>query len=181
LRDGVTGNEPNATVPLCQVTRVCAGRSSCFSRLRGWCSAQPENKDLPPRRTCRKPLISHSRLTNRKTLSSSSIRSINLSLSTNLTLLTMPPRMTDRFCGPSMRLGMNQRRTFLGLQRTPPPNPRMMGYLVIQGLAVVLLVDVSFATALGHQTIMRKIAQSAGIWKEAPSFDTYHHVTSSGS
>lgn len=55
----------------------------------------------------------------------------------------------------------------------------MMGYLVIQGLAVVLLVDVGFATMLGHQTIMRKIAQSAGMWKEAPSFKT-HHTTRSG-
>jgi hypothetical protein len=91
----------------------------------------------------------------------------------------MPPRTTDRFRGPSLRHGMSQRRTFLGLQRTPPPNSRMMGYLVAQGLAVVLLVDVSFATVLGHQTIIRKIAQSVGIWKEAPSFDT-HHVTSSG-
>jgi hypothetical protein len=55
----------------------------------------------------------------------------------------------------------------------------MMGYLVAQGLAVVLLVDAGFATVLGHQTIIRKIAQSAGIWKEAPSFDT-HHVTPPG-
>jgi hypothetical protein len=92
----------------------------------------------------------------------------------------MLPRMTDRLRAPSLRREMNQRRTFLGLQQTPPPNPRMMGYLVAQGLAVVLFVDVSFATVLGHQTVVRKIAQSAGIWKEAPSFDTHHTNPSEG-
>ena len=76
----------------------------------------------------------------------------------------------------SLRRDMNQRRTFLGLQQTPPPNPRMMGYLVAQGLAVVLLVDLSFAMALGHSTITRKIAQSAGVWKEEPPFEA-HHIT----
>ena len=50
----------------------------------------------------------------------------------------------------------------------------MMGYLVAQGLAVVLLVDLGFATVFGHSTIMRKIAQSAGVWKEDPPFETHH-------
>ena len=75
----------------------------------------------------------------------------------------------------SPRRHMNQRRTFLGLQQTPPPNPRMMGYLVAQGLAVVLLVDLGFASVFGHSTITRKIAQSAGVWKEDPPFETYHN------
>ena len=73
------------------------------------------------------------------------------------------------------RRDMNQRRTFLGLQQTPPPNPRMMGYLVAQGLAVVLLVDLGFASVFGHSTITRKIAQSAGVWKEDPPFETHHN------
>jgi len=75
---------------------------------------------------------------------------------------------------------MNQRRTFLGLQQTPPPNPRTMGYLVAQGLAVVLLVDLGFASLLGHSTITRKIAQSAGIWKEEQPFAA-HYNTPNGS
>jgi hypothetical protein len=78
-----------------------------------------------------------------------------------------------------LRRDMTQRRTFLGLQQTPPPNPRMMGYLVAQGLAVVLLVDLGFASLLGHSTITRKIAQSAGVWKEEPPFET-HYTTKTG-
>ena len=78
---------------------------------------------------------------------------------------------------PSLRRVVNQRRTFLGLQQTPPPNnPRMMGYLVAQGLGVVLLVDLGFAMAFGHSTIIRKIAQSAGVWKEDPPFETHHNT-----
>jgi hypothetical protein len=76
----------------------------------------------------------------------------------------------------SLRRDMNQRRTFLGLQQTPPPNPRMMGYLVAQGFAVVLLVDLGFATLLGHSTITRKVAQSAGVWEEDPPFETHHNT-----
>jgi hypothetical protein len=124
-----------------------------------------------------------SRLMNRKTLSSSRIHSVYhlpLSTCTSGNSVKMLPRMTDRLRGPLLRRGMNQRRTFLGLQQTPPPNPRVMGYLVAQGLAVVLFVDVSFATVLGHQTIVRKIAQSAGIWKEPPPFDTHHAISSEG-
>ena len=81
-----------------------------------------------------------------------------------------------RKLSPSPRRAMNQRRSFLGLQQTPPPNPRMMGYLVAQGLGVVLLVDLGFAMAFGHSTIIRKIAQSAGVWKEDPPFETHHNT-----
>lgn len=73
-----------------------------------------------------------------------------------------------------------QRRTFLGLQQTPPPRPRVMGFLVVQGLAVVLLVDYGFAMFLNHTTITRKIAQSAGIWRDTPSFEDYHKPSSRG-
>jgi hypothetical protein len=73
---------------------------------------------------------------------------------------------------------MIQRRTLLGLQRTPPPGPQMMGYLVVQGFVVVLLADLGFATVLGHSSITGRIAQSAGIWKENPSFED-HHATRS--
>ncbi|CAK3880564.1 Hypothetical predicted protein [Lecanosticta acicola] len=59
-----------------------------------------------------------------------------------------------------------QTRTFLGLQRTPAPKPQMMGYLVLQGLAVVLLADLTFATVSGETTTIRSVAQSAGFWKE---------------
>lgn len=79
---------------------------------------------------------------------------------------------------PVARYGMSQRRTFLGLQQTPPPNPRVMGYLVLQGLAVVLLADLGFATLLGHSSVTRRIAQSTGIWKEEPSFENHHHTVS---
>ena len=88
----------------------------------------------------------------------------------------MPLRFGGWLRKLSLRRDMNQRRTFLGLQQTPPPNPRMMGYLVAQGLAVVLLVDLCFASVLGHQTITRKIAQSAGLWKEEPPFNTHHNT-----
>ena len=88
----------------------------------------------------------------------------------------MPLRFGGGLRKLSLRRDMNQRRTFLGLQQTPPPNPRMMGYLVAQGLAVVLLVDLAFASVLDHQTITRKIAQSAGLWKEEPPFNTHHNT-----
>jgi hypothetical protein len=54
----------------------------------------------------------------------------------------------------------------------------MMGYLVVQGFVVVLLADLGFATVLGHSSITGRIAQSAGIWKENPSFED-HHATRS--
>jgi hypothetical protein len=50
----------------------------------------------------------------------------------------------------------------------------MMGYLVMQGLAVVLLADFGFAKMLNHPPVMVKIAQSAGIWKEERSFEYQH-------
>lgn len=67
-----------------------------------------------------------------------------------------------------------QRRTFLGLQRTPAPKPQMMGYLVLQGLAVVLLADLAIATAQNEPTTIRSVAQSAGLWLEAPAFEEIH-------
>lgn len=62
----------------------------------------------------------------------------------------------------------------MGLQRTPPPSPRIMGYLVAQGLAVVLLADLAFATATGQSTTVRSVAQSAGYWMDAPPFNKAH-------
>jgi hypothetical protein len=86
----------------------------------------------------------------------------------------MPPRVFDSPRRPSFRHQGIQRRTFLGPQQTPPPNPRMMGYLVMQGLAVVLLADFGFAKLLNHPPVMLKIAQSAGIWKGECSFKHQH-------
>ena len=67
-----------------------------------------------------------------------------------------------------------QRRTFFGLQKPPPPKPAMMGYLVVQGLAVVLLVDFGFATVFNGKTQIRKVAQSAGFWTDGPEFGRVH-------
>ncbi|KAM0693305.1 hypothetical protein Q7P36_006558 [Cladosporium allicinum] len=86
----------------------------------------------------------------------------------------MPPRILNSLRRPSFFHQGTQRRTFLGLQQTPPPNPRMMGYLVMQGLAVVLLADFGFAKLLNHPPIMVRIAQSAGIWKEECAFEHQH-------
>jgi hypothetical protein len=86
----------------------------------------------------------------------------------------MPPRILDSLRRPSFHHQGTQRRTFLGLQQTPSPKPRMMGYLVMQGLALVLLADYGFAKLLNHPPVMRKIAQSAGIWKEECSFEHQH-------
>jgi hypothetical protein len=86
----------------------------------------------------------------------------------------MPPRILHSLRRPSFRHQSIQHRTFLGLQQTPPPNPRMMGYLVMQGLAVVLLADFGFAKMLNHPPVMVKIAQSAGIWKQEPPFEHQH-------
>ena len=68
----------------------------------------------------------------------------------------------------------SQRRTFLGLQRTPPPSSRMMGALVAQGLAVVLLADLGFATLTNQTTTVRSVAQSAGYWLDPPEFEKVH-------
>lgn len=67
-----------------------------------------------------------------------------------------------------------QRRTFLGLQRTPAPKPQMMGYLVLQGLAVVLLADLAIATVQNEPTTIRSVAQSAGLWLDPPAFEKTH-------
>lgn len=67
-----------------------------------------------------------------------------------------------------------QRRTFLGLQRPPPPKPHMMGYLVAQGLAIVLLADLAFATMTNEPTTVRAILQQAGLWEDAPKFESVH-------
>ena len=72
-----------------------------------------------------------------------------------------------------------QRRTFLGLQRPPPPKSPMMGYLVAQGLAIVLLADLAIATAQGETTTIRSVCQSAGFWTEGPDFTVAHGKDSS--
>nr|OQO32186.1 hypothetical protein B0A51_00555 [Rachicladosporium sp. CCFEE 5018] len=74
------------------------------------------------------------------------------------------PRLSSRQAQYALR------RSFFGLQRPPPPPPPMMGYLVLQGLALVLLADVGIATATGEHTIVRQVAQSAGFWKGGPEF-----------
>jgi len=86
----------------------------------------------------------------------------------------MPPRIFDSLRSPFLRHQGIQRRTFLGLQQTPTPQPRVMGYLVMQGLAVVLLADFGFAKLLNHSPVVLKVAQSAGIWKEELSFEHQH-------
>ena len=54
----------------------------------------------------------------------------------------------------------------------------MMGYLVMQGLAVVLLVDLGFATMFNGKTVIRKVAQSAGLWTDGPAFGSVHGMAS---
>lgn len=75
---------------------------------------------------------------------------------------------------PIYRAGMQQRRTFLGLQRTPQPKPGMMAYLVVQGLAIVLLGDLAFATIMNDKTIVRSVAQAGGVWLDPPPFGEIH-------
>ncbi|EGP89214.1 uncharacterized protein MYCGRDRAFT_85399 [Zymoseptoria tritici IPO323] len=50
----------------------------------------------------------------------------------------------------------------------------MMGWLVVQGLGVVLLADLAFATLTNDRTTIRSVAQSAGYWKDPPPFDEVH-------
>ncbi|EME45772.1 hypothetical protein DOTSEDRAFT_127546 [Dothistroma septosporum NZE10] len=50
----------------------------------------------------------------------------------------------------------------------------MMGALVAQGLAVVLLADLGFATVTNQPTTVRSVAQSAGYWLDPPEFDKAH-------
>ena len=75
---------------------------------------------------------------------------------------------------PAMpRYPYHQRRTFLGLRRPPPPKTPMMGYLVAQGLAVVLLADLGIAMLRDEPTTVRSVCQSAGFWKD-PDFKKLH-------
>ena len=68
---------------------------------------------------------------------------------------------------------LQQRRTFLGLRRGPPQTPAMNAYLVVQGLAIVLLADLGVATAMGDITTFRSICQAGGLWKDS-NFGTIH-------
>ncbi|KAF2719558.1 hypothetical protein K431DRAFT_228379 [Polychaeton citri CBS 116435] len=67
------------------------------------------------------------------------------------------------------------RRTFLGLQRTPPPKPTTQALLVVQGLAIVLLLDYGFSHLTNDVTVVRSIVQSAGYWKD-PEFERAHQT-----
>lgn len=69
---------------------------------------------------------------------------------------------------------IQQRRTFLGLQRTPQPKPAMMAYLVAQGAGIVLLIDLGIATLMNDKTTFRTICQAAGVWKDPPAFVEAH-------
>ena len=71
---------------------------------------------------------------------------------------------------------LQQKRTFLGLQLTPPPKPAVMGLLVLQGLAIVLAADYGIATLLSQPTTIRSVAQTAGFWQEAPPFEEEHKL-----
>ncbi len=64
--------------------------------------------------------------------------------------------------------------TFLGLRRTPTPKPGVMAYLVLQGLGIVLLIDLGIASVIQDKTTFRSICQAAGFWKDPPGFDQTH-------
>lgn len=66
------------------------------------------------------------------------------------------------------------RRSFFRLQRTPAPPPRVMGYLVAQGLAVVLLGDYAIATVRDTTTVARSLFEATGMWKQPPTFARLH-------
>jgi hypothetical protein len=53
----------------------------------------------------------------------------------------------------------------------------MMGYLVVQGLAIVLLADLAIATIINQPTTVRSICQTAGVWKDPPPFEKIHNGT----
>ena len=59
-----------------------------------------------------------------------------------------------------------QKRTFLGLRRPPAPKTPMMGYLVAQGLAIVLIADLAIAMVQNEPTTIRSVCQSAGFWRD---------------
>ena len=73
-----------------------------------------------------------------------------------------------------MKQSRVQRRSFLGLQRTPPPKPHIQGLLVGQGLAVVLLVDYAAATLRNEKSVARSTLQYFGFWRDPPPFDETH-------
>jgi len=50
----------------------------------------------------------------------------------------------------------------------------MAGYLVAQGLVVVLLIDLGIATAMNDKTTVRSVCQAAGWWKDSPAFNDAH-------
>lgn len=50
----------------------------------------------------------------------------------------------------------------------------MMGYLVAQGLAIVLIADLAIATVINEPTTIRSVCQTVGIWKAPPPFDNLH-------
>ncbi|KAK5118359.1 hypothetical protein LTR62_002873 [Meristemomyces frigidus] len=62
----------------------------------------------------------------------------------------------------------------MNLKRTPAPPPQMMGYLVVQGLVVVLLGDLAIATIRNEPTTVRSVCEAAGIVKKAAEFDVAH-------
>lgn len=49
----------------------------------------------------------------------------------------------------------------------------MMGYLVAQGLAIVLLADLGIAMLRDEPTTVRSVCQSAGFWND-PDFKKLH-------
>ncbi len=49
-----------------------------------------------------------------------------------------------------------------------------MAYLVVQGLAIVLLGDLAFATIMNDKTIVRSVAQVGGVWLDPPPFGEIH-------
>lgn len=49
-----------------------------------------------------------------------------------------------------------------------------MGYLVAQGLAIVLLADLAIAVVRGEPTTIRTVCQTAGFWKDPPEFEKLH-------
>ena len=50
----------------------------------------------------------------------------------------------------------------------------MMAYLTAQGLAVVLLADLGFATLTGDVTVLRSVVQAAGYWHGPKGFGEAH-------
>jgi len=50
----------------------------------------------------------------------------------------------------------------------------MMGYLVLQGLGIVLLADWAIAVAWGQPTTIRSVCQTAGLLKEPTAFEKLH-------